>query len=73
MGCWKSRAVSRWHNTGIGSPGTWWQPYPSSGNRAFDFTPLAFVAASLTMPVYGSVPIRDGKVVEAFLAKPPRR
>jgi hypothetical protein len=36
MGCWKGRAVSRWHNAGIGSPGTWWQPYPSSGNRAFD-------------------------------------
>jgi hypothetical protein len=36
MACWKGRGVSRWHGMGMGSAGTWWQPYPSSGNRAFD-------------------------------------
>jgi hypothetical protein len=37
MACWKGGGVSRWQRaTGVGSPGTWWQPYPSSGNRAFD-------------------------------------
>ena len=37
MACWKGRGMSRWHHgPGLGSPGTWWQPHPSSGNRAFD-------------------------------------
>jgi hypothetical protein len=36
MACWKGGGMSRWHGAGIGSAGTWWQSYPSSGNRAFD-------------------------------------
>src|SRR5262249_39779955 len=36
MSCWKGGAMSRWHGTGNGHPGTWWQPSRSSGNRAFD-------------------------------------
>jgi hypothetical protein len=36
MACWKGGGVSRWRGTGLGAAGTWWQPYPSSGNRAFD-------------------------------------
>jgi hypothetical protein len=36
MGCWKGHA--RWQQGAhaMGSPGTWWQPQRSSGNRAFD-------------------------------------
>ena len=37
MACWKGRGMSRWHQgAGLGGAGTWWQPHPSSGNRAFD-------------------------------------
>jgi hypothetical protein len=37
MGCWKGRGMSRWHHGGhMRSAGTWWQPNPTSGNRAFD-------------------------------------
>jgi hypothetical protein len=40
MSCWKGRGASRWHQgPGSGSMrtgGTWWQPQPGSGNRAFD-------------------------------------
>ena len=38
MACWKGCGMSRWHH-GAGnmrSAGTWWQPQPTSGNRAFD-------------------------------------
>jgi hypothetical protein len=36
MACWKGRGMSRWHQGTMRSAGTWWQPQPSSGNRAFD-------------------------------------
>ena len=36
MACWKGREMSRWHPSNVRSAGTWWQPHPSSGNRAFD-------------------------------------
>ena len=38
MACWRGRGMSRWHHGpgSMRSAGTWWQPQPSSGNRAFD-------------------------------------
>ncbi|HEY1361387.1 MAG TPA: DUF2852 domain-containing protein [Xanthobacteraceae bacterium] len=37
MSCWKG-GMSRWqgHMDQLRTPGTWWQPMRSSGNRAFD-------------------------------------
>jgi hypothetical protein len=41
MACWRGQhqhGMSRWQGGGgrTHSAGTWWQPHPSSGNRAFD-------------------------------------
>jgi len=38
MSCWKGGGMNRWHEGAhrMRRGGTWWQPTPSSGNRAFD-------------------------------------